>query len=246
MRLPRVEPLAKRDLQRPGNDAKRSPVGSLGRLGLPLGLQPMEARLVDELPHGAGWQFEPKWDGFRCLAFRSGREVEIKAKSGKSLSRFFPEVIGNLRALRQDTFVLDGELVISTGGELAFDALQMRLHPAASRIERLARETPAEMVVFDCLLTKPGRPLLQEPFSARREALEAFFARVGGDGLGLRLTPFTRNRRNARSWLSGRQAALDGVVAKRLDLPYRPGERAMLKIKRVRTADCVVGGFRYA
>src|SRR5262245_11076073 len=150
----------------------------------------MEARLVDHLPTEPGWQFEPKWDGFRCLAFRAGREVEIKAKSGKSLSRFFPEVVGNLRALRHDTFALDGELVISAGGELAFDALQMRLHPAASRIERLARETPADMVIFDCLLTKPRQPILEEPFSARREALETFFAMIGGGSSGLRLTPF--------------------------------------------------------
>jgi ATP-dependent DNA ligase len=205
----------------------------------------MEARLVDELPSGSGWQFEPKWDGFRCLAFRSGREVEIRAKSGKSLSRFFPEVVGNLRALRHKAFVLDGELVISAGHEPAFGALQMRLHPAASRIERLARETPADMVVFDCLLTAPGRPLLEAPFAERRAAREAFFAAEAGDVRGLRLTPFTRDRRRAHAWLAARQAALDGVVAKRLDLPYRPGERAMLKVKRIRTADCVVGGFRY-
>jgi ATP-dependent DNA ligase len=208
----------------------------------------MEARLVDDLPEDSGWQFEPKWDGFRCLAFRSGREVEIKAKSGKSLSRFFPEVVGNLRALQHKTFVLDGELVISADGGPSFDALQMRLHPAASRIARLAQETPADFVAFDCLLTKPMRPLLGKPFAARREALEAFFASASAsarDGRGLRLTPFTRDRRQARSWLDARQAALDGVVAKRLDLPYRPGERVMLKIKRVRTADCVVGGFRY-
>lgn len=225
--------------------AARRPIET--ELGFPLGLEPMEARLVDDLPRGAGWQFEPKWDGFRCLAYRAGGDVEIKSSSGKSLSRFFPEVVGNLRGLRHDAFVLDGEIVISAGGELAFDALQMRLHPAASRIERLARETPAEMVVFDCLLTKPGRPLLEQPFSARRKALEAFFARVGGGDTsnGLRLTPFARDARMARAWLEGRQPALDGVVAKRLDLPYRPGERAMLKIKRVRTADCVVGGFRY-
>ena len=205
----------------------------------------MEALLVAELPSDArGWQFEPKWDGFRCLAFRAGSEVEIKAKSGKSLSRFFPEVLTNLQALPHATFVLDGELVIPIDGELSFDALQMRLHPAQSRIDRLAEETPATLILFDCLLTKPREPLLARPFAQRREALEAFFQGIG-EAHGLALTPFTRDLRNARQWLNARRASLDGVVAKRLDLPYRPGERAMLKIKRRRTADCVVGGFRY-
>jgi ATP-dependent DNA ligase len=205
----------------------------------------MEAVLVAELPPDAeGWQFEPKWDGFRCLAFRAGSEVEIKAKSGKSLSRFFPEVLENLRIPSDTTFVLDGELVIRLGGELSFDALQMRLHPAQSRINRLAEETPGTLIVFDCLMTKPGQPLLAWPFAKRREALEALFERIG-EARGLALTPYTRDSREARQWLNARQASLDGVVAKRLDLPYRPGERAMLKIKRRRTADCVVGGFRY-
>ena len=206
----------------------------------------MEALLVDELPKDAeGWQFEPKWDGFRCLAFRAGREVEIKGKSGKSLSRFFPEVLANLRALSHATFALDGELVIPIDDELSFDALQMRLHPAQSRINRLASETPATLILFDCLLTEPGEPLLSRPFAQRRDALEEFFQAVGDEAHGLALTPFTRELRKARLWLRGRHASLDGVVAKRRDLPYQPGERAMLKIKRRRTADCVVGGFRY-
>src|SRR6185436_71835 len=129
---------------------------ALATLGIPLALSPMEALLVPDLPKDAeGWQFEPKWNGFRCLAFRAGREVEIKAKSGKSLSRFFPEVLANLAALPHATFVLDGELVIPIDGELSFDALQMRLHPAQSRINRLAGETPATLMLFDCLLTKP-------------------------------------------------------------------------------------------
>jgi ATP-dependent DNA ligase len=205
----------------------------------------MEALLVPELPKDAGgWQFEPKWDGFRCLALRAGREVEIKAKSGKSLSRFFPEVLANLGALPHSTFVLDGELVIPIDGELSFDALQMRLHPAQSRIDRLAGETPATLMLFDCLLTKPRQPLLASPFAQRREALEGFFHTIG-EARGLALTPFTHELHKAKQWLKGRHASLDGVVAKRLDLPYRPGERAMLKIKRRRTADCVVGGFRY-
>jgi ATP-dependent DNA ligase len=203
----------------------------------------MEALSVPALPTNPGWQFEPKWDGFRCLAFRAGEDVEIKAKSGKSLSRFFPEVLDNLRALSSEHFALDGELVIWTNGELSFDALQMRLHPAESRIRRLAAETPATLVAFDCLLRTPQQPLLQTPFEERRQALEAFLAR-GHHGLSI--TEFTRDLGEAKQWLARRHAAFDGVIAKRLDLPYRPGERAMLKVKRLRTADCVVGGFRYA
>ena len=216
----------------------------LGALGVPLALAPMEARLVDELPKDAGWQFEPKWDGFRCLAFRARQEVEIKAKSGKSLSRFFPEVVQNLRELPRKAFVLDGELVIAADGGIAFDALQMRLHPAASRITKLARDTPATFIVFDCLLMKAGQSLLEASFEERRAALEDFFGDLGKHP-GLSITPFTRELRKARKWLDARQVTLDGVVAKRLDLPYRPGERAMLKVKKLRTADCVVGGFRY-
>jgi ATP-dependent DNA ligase len=217
---------------------------ALAKLGIPLDLSPMEARLVGELPKDAGWQFEPKWDGFRCLAFRSGAEVEIKAKSGKSLSRFFPEVVSNLLSLKHGTFVLDGELVIRVDGDASFDALQMRLHPAASRVARLAGVTPADYAVFDCLLTKPMQPLLDRRFAERRSALEDFFLSSGRHG-GLQLTPFSRELQQAQAWLDTRQAALDGVIAKRLDLPYRHGERAMLKIKCLRTADCVVGGFRY-
>jgi len=216
---------------------------ALTDLGIPLTLAPMEALLVAELPKEPGWQFEPKWDGFRCLAFRAKGEVEIKAKSGKSLSRFFPEVLGNLRAPSTQQFVLDGELVVPVGGNLSFDALQMRLHPAESRIRRLARETPAIFVAFDCLLRKSRQPLLERSFEERRAALEAFFAR---DYQGISLTSFTRDQRKAKTWLARRQLALDGVIAKRLDLPYRPGKRVMLKVKCLRTADCVVGGFRYA
>src|SRR6476659_8631220 len=144
--------------------AQRTRPEGLTGLGIPLDLEPMEAKLVSELPKDAGWQYEPKWDGFRCLAFRSGNEVEIKAKSGKSLSRFFPEVVENLRGLAAKTFVLDGELVIPVEGALSFDALQMRLHPSASRIDRLSKETPATFIVFDCLLRKARQSLLPKPF----------------------------------------------------------------------------------
>jgi ATP-dependent DNA ligase len=216
--------------------------------GIPLTLPPMEAHLTDELPRDTGWQFEPKWDGFRCLAFRSGPRVELRAKSGKSLSRYFPEVLQRLGSLPHQRFVLDGELVIPVGGSLSFDALQMRLHPAASRIRRLSLETPATLIAFDCLLQPDGTRLLDQPLSIRRAALEAMFpasphAAVGG---ALLLSPYTRRRSEAQRWLNRARGALDGVVAKRIDEPYQSGERAMLKVKPLRTADCVVGGFRYA
>jgi ATP-dependent DNA ligase len=225
-------------------DARRTRQRGLAGLGIPLDLKPMEAKLVNELPRDPGWQFEPKWDGFRCLAFRAGGEVEIKAKSGKSLSRFFPEVLRNLQALTRKTFVLDGELVIAVKGGLSFDALQTRLHPAESRIARLAMETPATLIAFDCLLPRANQPMLRKPFEERRIALEEFF-KDGGKQSGLFITPITREARKAKTWLGNRQVSVDGVVAKRLDLPYQPGERAMLKVKTLRTADCVVGGFRY-
>jgi ATP-dependent DNA ligase len=216
----------------------------LASLGIPLDLAPMEARSVSKLPEDEGWQFEPKWDGFRCLAFRAGAEVELKAKSGKSLTRFFPEVAARLRALPRKAFVIDGELVIAVDGKPSFDALQMRLHPAASRIKRLATETPATFIVFDCLLREARKPLLDETLVVRRRELEALFDRFG-DSEGVQLTPQTRELRRARSWLEGRNVQLDGVIAKRLELPYVSGERAILKVKHLRTADCVVGGFRY-
>lgn len=214
------------------------------QLPIPTDLSPMEARLVEELPRDPGWQFEPKWDGFRCLAFRDGSEVELKAKSGKSLNRFFPDAVAMLGRLPVRRFVLDGELLIATGAGFSFDALQMRLHPAASRVSKLAAEQPATYVAFDFLLTKTGRSLIDAPLEKRRTALEAFFA-VTGESDALALTPYTRERKKADGWLRGTHTETDGVVAKRLDLPYEPGERAMLKVKRLRTADCVVGGFRY-
>lgn len=205
----------------------------------------MEAKSVDALPADPGWQFEPKWDGFRCLAFRDGAEVDLRAKSGKPLGRYFPELVAALAALPADRFVLDGELAIPTGDTLSFDALQMRLHPAESRVRKLAVETPAILILFDCLLTPEGDVLLDRPLTDRRAALEAFVTRAGPHP-SLRLTPFTRDPTEARAWLDRAGGALDGVVAKRLDDPYLSGERAMLKVKRLRTADCVVGGFRYA
>ena len=211
---------------------------------LPLDMPPMEARLVDDLPEESGWQFEPKWDGFRCLAFRAGDATELRAKSGKPLARYFPEMTAALRGLVPDRFVLDGELVIPTGDTYSFDALQMRLHPAESRIKKLAAETPAVLIMFDLLATPGGETLLQTPLLERRDALEGFFQKIGA-GNSVRLSPRTRDLGEARSWLESSGGALDGVIAKRLDGSYQPGERAMLKVKKRRTADCVVGGFRY-
>jgi len=203
----------------------------------------MEAKLVEALPEGAGWQFEPKWDGFRCLVFRDGAQVDLMSKSGKPLGRYFPEMVATVRAMNATRFVLDGELVIEVNGELSFDALQMRLHPAESRIRKLAAETPARLILFDCLATQSGESLLANPLSARRAALEALHARE--DQPPILLSPFTDRLSLAQSWLDAAGGALDGVVAKRRDGAYFPGERAMLKIKRLRSADCVVGGFRY-
>lgn len=191
----------------------------------------MEARSAAALPTGKGWWYEPKWDGFRCLAERRDGRVTLTAKSGKPLDRFFPEVVTALQGLGGGDFLLDGELQIHPGG---FKALQDRLHPAASRIARLARETPARLTVFDM----PG----PEPLAERRKALERFVTAHGLERLDL--TPGTADLEQAQVWLSG--GDYEGVVAKRLDEPYQPGERAMVKVKRSRTADCVVGGFRYA
>ncbi|HEY3911094.1 MAG TPA: ATP-dependent DNA ligase [Stellaceae bacterium] len=215
-----------------------------GEFPLPLDTAPMEARLVVELPAEPGWQFEPKWDGFRCLAFRAGDRVELRAKSGKPLARYFPDIVALVRGAKPRRFVLDGELVVPIGEGLSFDALQQRLHPAASRVRKLAAETPAVLILFDLLATPEGENLLPEPLTARRAALEAFYRKAEGEP-ALKLSPYTRDRGQARHWLGTSGGVLDGVIAKRLDGPYSPGERAMLKVKRRRSADCVVGGFRY-
>jgi ATP-dependent DNA ligase len=204
---------------------------------------PMEAKSVEALPDGREWQFEPKWDGFRCLAFKSGNKVDLRAKSGKPLARYFPEVVAALLGLTADNFVIDGELIIKVGGALSFDALQMRLHPAQSRITKLSNDTPAHLIVFDMLVDTDGEPVIERPLSERRRRLEEFIGTIGKPKM-LKLSPATRSRSKAEKWLSGHDGT-DGVVAKRIDSPYSPGERAMLKVKRLRTADCVVGGFRY-
>jgi ATP-dependent DNA ligase len=215
----------------------------LAELPVPPGTLPMEARLVDALPHGEEWQFEPKWDGFRCLAFRAGNEVQLQAKSGKPLARYFPEMVALLEDLSQSCFVLDGELTIVADGAFSFDALLARIHPAPSRIQRLARETPANFILFDILVDASGRDLIEVPLRDRRKALQAFFV-AAGDHPRLKLSPYTLDRADAEIWLR-EQGTLDGVIAKLRNGPYLPEERAMLKVKLRRTADCVVGGFRY-
>jgi ATP-dependent DNA ligase len=210
-------------------------------MAIALDTPPMEAKLTDEIPPGEGWQFEPKWDGFRCLAFRDGDAVELMSKSGKPLARYFPEIVAALRAPKERRFVLDGELVLPLGEILSFAALQLRLHPAASRVEKLARETPAQLLLFDALQIG-AKELIDEPLTARRQALEAFMAKAAGPRL--LLSPGTTDRKLAERWFAASGWALDGIVAKRLDAPYQPGERSMVKVKRHRTADCVVGGYR--
>ena len=206
-------------------------------------IEPMEALLAEELPRGPGWQYEPKWDGFRCLAVRAGDEVALWSKSGKPLARYFPEVAPMLGGLQEQRFIIDGELLIAAHGAVAFDALQLRLHPAESRIRKLAAETPAMLMAFDCLAV--GNDLLAgQPLSERRKRLEKLVGSAGEEGL--LISPATEDRAQAVGWLKRGGGALDGVIAKRLDQPYQPGERAMVKVKQRRTADCVVGGFRYA
>jgi len=215
----------------------------LEKLAVKPGVAPMEARLVDALPEGANWRYEPKWDGFRCLAFKADDTVELRSKAGKPLGRYFPEVVAFLQALPAGRIVLDGELIVPVDGMLSFDALQMRLHPAESRIRRLSGETPAQLMLFDRLIDDRGHSLLAAPLKNRRRELERLFDR--GDPAGFRLSPFTEDVAVARSWLAQAGGALDGVVAKDREMPYEPGERVMLKVKNLRTADCVVGGFRY-
>ena len=209
----------------------------------PKPIAPMEALLAAELPEGAGWQFEPKWDGFRCIAQRDGQSLGLTSRSGKDLGRYFPEVVAMLAGLREQKFALDGELIIPIGDALSFEALQLRLHPAASRIQRLSRETPAEYMLFDTL-GLGSAAFGDQPLAKRRKWLESFHRKQSVPVL--LLSPATTDRDTAIDWLKRSGGALDGVIAKRLDQPYQFGERAMIKVKQQRTADCVVGGFRYA
>jgi ATP-dependent DNA ligase len=207
----------------------------------------MEATLVDALPTGGDWQYEPKWDGFRCLAFRDGDRVDLMSKAGKPLARYFPELVATLHAVKARRFVLDGEIVIPHDGSLSFDELLLRIHPAKSRITKLSVESPATLIVFDLLVDAKGRSLVKLPLAERREALEAFVGASVPKGIAIRLSPATTKMVTVKKWFRSVGGGLDGVIAKRLDLAYLTGTRdGMQKMKNMRTAECVVGGFRYA
>jgi ATP-dependent DNA ligase len=205
-------------------------------------LEPMLAKASDGLPAGGGWLFEPKWDGFRAIVFRDGDEVLIQSRDLKPLDRYFPELAAPIRASLPERCVVDGEVVISRDGELDFEALLLRIHPAASRVKMLAEESPASFVGWD-LLALGDDDLRDVPQAERRARLEAAFKGVEPP---IHLTPATLDRDLAADWFNRFEGAgLDGVVAKKLDAVYQPGKRAMLKIKHQRTADCVVAGFRW-
>jgi ATP-dependent DNA ligase len=209
-------------------------------------LPPMEARSVDEIPVGDDWQYEPKWDGFRCLAFRDGKDVFLQSKAGQPLARYFPDVVAQLQELKAKRFVLDGELVVPTGNALSFGELQLRLHPAASRVQKLAAAHPAWLIVFDLLGDTAGKSLLTLPLRERRKNLEAFARENLEAKSQIRLSPATTKLTTARKWFDKAGGNLDGIIAKQISAPYASGERtAMVKVKQIRSADCVVGGFRY-
>ena len=204
----------------------------------------MEAHSVDRIPGGEIWEYEPKWDGFRCLLARDGRQVHMVSKSGQDLRRYFPEIAQQACSLAAKRFVLDGELVVPEGKRFSFDRLLQRIHPAASRVRKLAQETPALFLAFD-LLEVDGRPLAEQTLPIRRAALEAFAAKHFRF-TSFRLSPASTSLAQAKRWLQAAGAGSDGIVAKRRDLPYQFGNRGgMQKIKQHRSADCVVGGFRY-
>ena len=205
-------------------------------------IAPMEALLAAELPSDPGWQFEPKWDGFRCIADRDAGTVSLWSKSGKPLARYFPDIAELIGSLRTRRVILDGELLIADGDAVSFDALQLRLHPAASRVAKLVAQSRASFIAFDCLALG-SKDLAGKPLADRRKILEELVAKE--ERPDLLLSPATTERSVALRWLTRSGGALDGVIAKRLDQPYRSGERAMIKVKLKRTADCVVGGFRY-
>jgi len=223
--------------------------GTFPSLNLPIRppYPPMEAKAVEEIPSGEGWQYEPKWDGFRCLVFRDGGSVALQSKAGQPLGRYFPEMVEAFSKLPAKTFVLDGEIVILRDGHLSFDDLLMRIHPAESRIRKLAQETPATFFAFDLLVDEKGKDATGMPLDVRRPRLELFFEKVPEKG-AIRISPKATDARAAKEWMKELGTiGLDGVIAKRLDVPYASGERTgMVKIKLLRTADCVVGGFRWA
>jgi len=206
--------------------------------------EPMECASVALIPDGSQWLYEPKWDGFRCLAFRDGDEVYLQSKAGQPLARYFPEIVTMLRSLRAKRFVIDGELMVQLGDELSFDALLQRIHPAESRVHMLAKETPARFIVFDLLVDARGNDLSQRSLDERREQLERFASEQLHDD-GIALSPASADRAVVDRWFNQVGNALDGVIAKRRDRAYVSGERSgAMKIKHLRTADCVIGGYR--
>jgi ATP-dependent DNA ligase len=206
----------------------------------------MEALSVDQIPSGPEWQYEPKWDGFRCLVFRNGDRIELQSKAGQPLTRYFPELVEDIRRVKAEKLVLDSEIVVPVERTFSFDALLQRIHPAQSRVNKLARETPALIIAFDLLLDGEGKPLIDLPLSERRRKLDLLAPKYFRGTKRIRLSPATSKLVEAKRWLDRVGATLDGIIAKRRDLPYRSGDRSgMQKIKNYRSADCVVGGFRY-
>lgn len=207
---------------------------------------PMEARPTDRLPDGPNWQYEPKWDGFRCLAFRDEVAVDLRSKSSQPLARYFPDLVAALKLLPAARFVLDGEIVVPVDNKASFEELQLRLHPAASRVRKLAASHPSVYIVFDLLVDAAGDRLTETPLAERRALLERFVTEIQPPPGVLTLSPAVFTRAEALKWCEEIGDGLDGIIAKRRDMPYAAGERtAMLKYKLLRTADCVVGGFRY-
>jgi ATP-dependent DNA ligase len=214
--------------------------------GLPKTLAPMEALSVDEIPSGKEWQYEPKWDGFRCILRRNGSTIELQSKSGQSLTRYYPELVEAAARIKARRFALDGEIVVPHGMAFSFDDLLQRIHPAASRVAKLAKETPALFIAFDLLAGEAGKSLLKLTLDERRAELERFAKTYLRGHKTFRLSPVTTRLADAKKWLKSVGSTLDGIIAKRRDLPYQSGNRhGMQKIKNYRSADCVVGGFRY-
>ena len=206
----------------------------------------MEARSVDEIPQGPEWQYEPKWDGFRCILARDASDIAMVSKSGQDLKRYFPEIVAAALDLNAKSFTLDGEIVVPVEGQFSFDDLLQRIHPAASRVKRLAAETPALYLAFD-FLKEGTKDVAAWPLSQRRPLLEDFATRQFPGTAFFRLSPASRRLKEAERWLRSAGGGSDGIIAKRLDLPYQAGNReGMQKIKKFRSADCVIGGFRYA
>ena len=209
-------------------------------------IAPMEALSVDQVPAGKEWQYEPKWDGFRCILRRNGKSVELQSKSGQALTRYYPELVEAAGRIKATKFVLDGEIVVPQGKAFSFDDLLQRIHPAVSRITKLSKETPALLIVFDLLADENGRSLTKLPLEQRRKELERFASKYLRGHSTFRLSPATTKIADAKKWLKSVGSTLDGIIAKRRDLPYQSGNRlGMQKIKNYRSADCVVGGFRY-